>query len=66
MKAQDYQISSEKFVFHTTEGKLHDKKLETKPVTYFQDAMKRFAKNKASIVAFIVIAIICCSLCLLP
>lgn len=57
MKAQDYQISSEKFVFHTTEGKLHDNKLETKRLTYFQDAMKRFAKNKASIVAFVVIAI---------
>ena len=55
MKAQDYQISSEKFVFHVTEGNIHDKKLETKPVTYFRDAMNRFAKNKASIVAFIII-----------
>ena len=55
MKAQDYQISSEKFVFHSTDGNLHDTKLETKPVTYFQDALKRFTKNKASILAFFII-----------
>lgn len=58
MKAQDYQISSEKFVFHVTDGKIHDNKLETKPVTYFRDALNRFAKNKASIVAFAIIVIL--------
>ncbi len=58
MKAQDYQISSEKFTFHRTDGNLHDKKLETKPVTYFRDAMNRFAKNKGSILAFVIIVIL--------
>ena len=58
MKAQDYKISAEKFVFHSTGENLHDKKLETKPVTYFRDALNRFAKNKASIVAAIIIAIL--------
>ena len=58
MKAQDYQISSEKFVFHKTEGNLHDNKLETKPVSYFQDALNRFAKNKASILATVIIALL--------
>ena len=58
MKAQDYKISSEKFVFHTTDGNLHDKKLETKPVTYFRDALNRFTKNKASILAFVIIVIL--------
>ena len=57
MKAQDYNISSEKFVFHSTNENIHDKKLETKPVTYFQDALRRFAKNKASIVAAVIIAL---------
>ena len=56
MKAQDYQISSEKFVFHTTSGDIHDTKLETKPVSYFRDALNRFARNKASIVAAAIIA----------
>jgi oligopeptide transport system permease protein len=58
MKAQDYKISSEKFVFHSANENIHDKKLETKPVTYFQDALRRFAKNKASIVATVIIAVL--------
>ena len=58
MKAQDYQISSEKFVFRSNAENLHDKKLETKPVTYFQDALHRFAKNKASILAFVIIILL--------
>ena len=55
MKAQDYKISPEKFVFHSAGENIHDKKLETKPVTYFQDALNRFAKNKGSILAFFII-----------
>ena len=57
MKAQDYQISNEKFTFHVTDGNLHDNKLETKPVSYFRDALNRFAKNKGSILAFVIIVI---------
>ena len=55
MKAQDYKISSEKFVFCADNANLHDKKLETKPVTYFRDAFNRFCRNKGSIFAAIVI-----------
>ena len=55
MKAQDYKISSEKFVFHSQGANLHDSKLETKPVSYFRDALNRFTRNKASIVATIII-----------
>ncbi len=58
MKAQDYKISSEKFVFHVTEGELHDNKLETKPVSYFRDALNRFARNKASIFAAVIIGLL--------
>ncbi|MBQ8747992.1 MAG: ABC transporter permease [Clostridia bacterium] len=58
MKAQDYQISKEKFVFHSTGENLHDKKLDTKPVSYFRDALNRFAKNKASILAAIIIGLL--------
>lgn len=35
-----------------------DKKLETKPVGYFQDALYRFARNKASVTAFIIICLL--------
>ena len=55
MKAQDYKISAEKFVFRSTEGNLHDKKLETKPVSYFRDAFNRFCRNKGAILAAIII-----------
>lgn len=58
MKAQDYKISSEKFVFHSHGDNLHDNKLETKPVSYLKDAMNRFCRNKASILAAIVIAVL--------
>ena len=58
MRAQDYIISSEKFVFRNQGAAIHDKKLDTKPVSYFRDALNRFAKNKASIVAAIIIGIL--------
>lgn len=58
MKAQDYKISSEKFVFHSHGENLHDSKLETKPISYFRDAFNRFARNKASILASIVIIVL--------
>ena len=58
MKAHEYNISSEKFVFRTNSENLHDAALETKPVSYFKDSMNRFTKNKASIVAAIIILII--------
>ena len=58
MKPNEYQISSEKFVFVKNDGKLHDKELVTKPVSYLKDAFNRFKKNKASIVAAIIIAVL--------
>ena len=47
-------ISSEKFEI-VTEFNSHDKKLETKPVGYFKDAFRRFCRNKASVIAAIII-----------
>ena len=36
----------------------HDVKFDTKPVGYFRDALNRFAKNKASVVAAAIIILI--------
>ena len=58
MKAKDYNISSEKFQFHSKGENIHDTKLETKPVSYFKDALYRFTKNKASIVAAFIISLL--------
>ena len=51
-------IPAEKFRFATTEGHLHDLKLDTKPVSYFQDAFRRFCRNKSSVVAAIIILVL--------
>lgn len=58
MKPNEYEISSEKFVFVNDKNKLKDKELSTKPVGYFKDAWNRFKKNKGSIVAAIIIGLL--------
>ncbi len=52
------KIPASEFAFVGDEGRLHDKKLETKPVGYFKDAMLRFSKNKSSVVAAYIILIL--------
>lgn len=58
MKASEYNISKEKFVFANNKNRLHDNKLETKPISFFKDAFNRFKKNKASIVASFIIILL--------
>ena len=38
-------IPAEKFQFAKRDDLYHDSKFETKPVTYFQGAFRRFSKN---------------------
>jgi len=52
------EISKEKFEFVQREDKIHDTSFETKPLTYFQDAMLRFARNKGSVICAIIILIL--------
>lgn len=47
-------IPREKFEI-VSDFNYHDKKLDTKPVGYFKDAFRRFCRNKASVVAAIII-----------
>ena len=49
-------IPAEKFSFTTKNDLHHDSKFDTKPVSYFQGAFRRFAKNKGAVVGGIVIA----------
>ncbi|HCG68789.1 MAG TPA: hypothetical protein DEW22_08955 [Clostridiales bacterium] len=61
MDNRDYKIEnipSEKFAFANTDDILHDKKLKTKQKSYFQDVLSRFAKNKSSVVAAVIIAVL--------
>jgi oligopeptide transport system permease protein len=51
-------IPKEKFQFAQKEKVLTDKKFDTKPVSFFRDAVRRFAKNKSSIVGMVIIIIL--------
>ena len=51
-------IPVEKFQFAQRNDLSHDSKFETKPVSYFMGAFKRFCKNKGAVVGGIVIAIL--------
>lgn len=50
-------IPKEKFAFVNDADRLHDKKFDDKPIGYFRDAFNRFCKNRASVVAAIIIII---------
>ena len=51
-------IPAEKFQFAKRNDLYHDSKFDTKPVSYFQGAFRRFCKNKGAVVGGIVIAIL--------
>jgi oligopeptide transport system permease protein len=51
-------VPVEKLRFASTDRNIHDLKLETKQIGYFQDAFRRFCKNKSSVVAAIIILIL--------
>ena len=52
MNEEKYVITKDSFKFvHSDEATLHDEKLSTKRVGFFKDALRRFRKNKGSVVA---------------
>ena len=51
VEAQDPEIKKEDFVLQDSDSAVHEQKFQTKPTTFFKDSMKRFAKNKSSVVA---------------
>ncbi len=56
---KDYNnIPKEKFEFAKRSDTTHDLKLDTKPVSYMQDAFNRFKKNKGSVFAAWIIIIL--------
>ena len=52
------QIPKDKFSFVHDGDRITDKKFEDKPIGYFKDALIRFRKNKASVIAFFIIMVI--------
>lgn len=58
MDNNNYTITPESFEFVQLDAKIHDVKLDSKPVSYLKDAMHRFAKNKGSVVAAVIILLL--------
>lgn len=54
----DFEIKKEDFEFAQVDKRIHDTKFDTKPIGYFHSAMRRFAKNKASVVAAVIILVL--------
>lgn len=59
-------VSSDDFKFVQQDKKIHDVKFTTKPTTFFRDAMRRFAKNKSSVVGGIILGILFLLAIILP
>ena len=51
-------IPAEKFEFSTSRDLAHDTKLDTKPISYFKGAFRRFCKNKGAVVGGIVVSLL--------
>ena len=54
----DMNIPAESFRFTQREEHITEKKLDTKSVSYYKDALNRFRKNKASVVGFFIIMLL--------
>lgn len=51
-------VSKDDFNLTQKDKKIYDKKFETKATTYGKDALKRFSKNKSSVVAAVIITLL--------
>lgn len=51
-------IPKEKFTFVQMDARIHDKKIETRAISYMEDAWIRFKRNKASVLAAIIIIVL--------
>ena len=47
----DPEISKDDFVLTQVDSTVHEQKFQTKPTTFLKDSLKRFGKNKSSVVA---------------
>jgi len=63
---QTIVINNDDFDLVQKDTHIHDTKLETKPTTFFKDAMKRFRKNKSSVAGGIILGVIVLLAFILP
>ncbi len=60
------EIKEGDFKLVQSDIKLHDEAMQSKPTTFFKDALRRFAKNKSSIVGAVVLGVILLSAIFVP
>ena len=48
---QEVEITNDDFVLTQVDETVHEQKFQTKPTTFLKDSLKRFSKNKSSVVA---------------
>ena len=58
VECQDPEITKDDFKLVQADEKIHDQKFETKPTTFLKDCLKRFRKNKSSVVAAFILGIL--------
>ena len=58
MVDKDYTFDEKDFELVQENVVIKDKKLDTKPTTFFKDAIRRFAKNKASVMAAFILGVL--------
>ena len=54
----DYNLEPSDFELVQNSQKISDTKIESKPTTFFKDSIKRFCKNKSSIVGAVILGIL--------
>ena len=65
-KQHTISFAENDFKFVQQDKKLFDQKIQTKPTTYFKDALRRFRKNKSSVVAAWILGVILLMAVLVP
>ena len=55
---RDPEITQDDFKLVTTNQKSHEQKFQTKPTTFFKDCLRRFRKNKSSVVAACILGLL--------
>ena len=58
IEARDPEISKDDFKLVTTDETIHEQKFQTKPTTFFKDCLRRFRKNKSSVVAAVILGLL--------
>ena len=58
VECQDPEITKDDFKLVQSDEKIHDQKFETKPTTFLKDSLKRFRKNKSSVVAAFILGLL--------